>query len=109
MRASARGEDRHSRGDGNPASRATLGFPRGRRTPHERAVPTGGRPRDAKTRRRVPWSDGVRSSPPQATFTLKLPAYFTGSLPSHVTPSISFEVRISSFGTFTPAAAAACL
>ena len=44
-----------------------------------------------------------------ATFTLKPPAYFAGSLPSQTTPSISFEVRIRSLGTLTFAAAAACL
>ena len=44
-----------------------------------------------------------------ATFTLNPPAYFTGSLPSQTTPSISFEVRMSSFGTLILAAAAACL
>ena len=45
----------------------------------------------------------------QATLTLKPPAYFAGSLPSQITPSTSFDVRIASFGTLTLAAAAACL
>ena len=44
-----------------------------------------------------------------ATLILKLPAYFFGSLPSHTTPSISFEVRKSDFGSDALAAAAACL
>src|SRR5262245_22360674 len=44
-----------------------------------------------------------------ATLTLNPPAYFTGSLPSHTTPSRSFDVRMRSFGTETFAIAAACL
>ena len=44
-----------------------------------------------------------------ATFTLKPPAYFFGSLPSHTTPSIIFALRIGSFGSGVLVSAAASL
>ena len=41
--------------------------------------------------------------------TLKLSAYLAGFLPSQITPSIHLLVRITSFGTLTFEAVAACL
>jgi hypothetical protein len=40
---------------------------------------------------------------------LNEPAYFFGSLPSQITPSMSFALRIGSFGKLVPVAAAASL
>ena len=47
------------------------------------------------------------TAPIQATFTLNALAYCLGFLPSHTTPSISFEVRIGLLGVGALAAAAA--